>query len=235
MAHYKGILLHTGSQKIIEGMFANKPTFPDYIEMGSGRYEEFTEEKKKAAIIELKTPLGVTAHIVDRQFEKHDGEKSILRIFTEVSNEHITQNTAVREIMLYANSEWELDENGEKLLVPREWQGRPVPNAGGTPIFDYVLKKPGIPFAYAWLAGPDQDNILPPPTAGGGFVLTHHYHTMEFYVLNHYVRHIEVLVAPGGSVTNNYLNDRLMRLIELSDADIPQNGTRLHYFIEKEI
>ncbi|MCL1986956.1 MAG: hypothetical protein FWG64_03170 [Firmicutes bacterium] len=235
MAHFKGILLHTGSQKIIEGMFANKPTFPDYVKMGSERYTDFAEEKEHATITDLKNPLDVNAYIIDREFEKFDGEKSILRLHTEVSNQDITQNTAVREIMLYANSDWELDANGEKLLVQREWQGRPVPNSNGSPIFDHVLKTAGTPFAYAWLAGPDVDNILPNPNSGGGFVLTHHYHTMEFYVLNHYVQHIEVIVAPGGSVTHKYLDDRLKRMIELSKADIPQTGTRLHYHIKKEI
>ena len=237
MAHFKGILLDTGARLVTQNWFLGIKTYPDYISMGSGVFATNTDAEK-TVVTELVDPLQIITRIRGREFvEAVDNNRGILRVETEASNQGISQHTAIRELMLYANSEWKLDANGDLVLEPREFMNRPVLDADKNPIMDPVLLTPGIPFAYAWLEGQDVDNVLPVPgiDTGGGQVLTYHYHTMELFVLNHMIPFIEVVVAPGGSVTNSYLNERLLRLIELSNRSIPLSGIRLHKQIFKQV
>ncbi|MCL2357481.1 MAG: DUF6273 domain-containing protein [Defluviitaleaceae bacterium] len=133
----------------------------------------------QAEVTEIVTPLTVDVRIAGREFiEATGGEPSKLQISLQTFNTGLTTATPIREILLYANS------NG----------GTDMTNA--------------IPFAYAWLDGPDTDNILPPPLTPG----THdtiHLHELVLFVTNQEVAHIEVSFTFNSFVTHGHLADTL--------------------------
>jgi len=156
-------------------------------------------------ITELVDPVNVDARVMDREFIEPTAEQpAILQISVQTFNTGITVPTPIREILLYANS------NG----------GEDMANA--------------IPFAYAWLDGPDTDNVLPPPLVPGVHD-TIHLHELALFVTNQEVASIEVSFAFNGFVTHRYLNEILDGIgsgaVELSDTDTPQAGTKAHLFI----
>jgi len=215
MAHFKGILLDTGARLLTESLLQGNTCYPDHIQTGSGIFPaDFDDER--AVITELVEPLNLESVIKESLFiDVESNTRGVLRIETEVNNRNITEVAAIRELILYANSTWDTDENGN-IIVNKNGMAFPT--------------KPGTPFAYAWLVGEDVDNVLPVPgiAGGGGQVITYHYHTIELYVLNQFIDIIEVIVNPGAGVSREYLNARLRQLIELSPQQTPANGTRLH-------
>ncbi|MCL2223557.1 MAG: phage tail protein [Defluviitaleaceae bacterium] len=186
MARFETILTSAGSAALTAAMYNGEKVFPDYVLAGSGILSG-----NPATVTALVNPVTVDIKINDRELivsEDETVEPSLLKIATQVSNAGITAVTPIRELLLYANSQFD---------------------SGGN------LVQLGIPFAYAWLNGADTDNILSPPI-NPGQQDTLHFHELAIFVTNQELASIEVRFALDGFVTHRMLNELMGKILQPS-------------------